>query len=119
VNGKAVSATVERGTYATLRRRWRKNDTIDLTLPFSFRTVPIDQKNPNIVAVMRGPVMLAAINPPERLAATAGALTKMDHVPGKPLEFDCQTSAGKVRMRPFYQVQREPYSVYFHRTVPA
>ena len=119
VNGKAVSVAAERGTFAAIRRRWRKGDTIELTLPFSFRAVPIDQQNPNIVAVMRGPVMLAAVDPPEHLSASAAALGKMDAVPGKALEFDCQTAAGKVRMRPFYQVRRETYSTYFHRTVEA
>jgi hypothetical protein len=43
----------------------------------------------------------------------------MEPVPGKPLEFDCQTPGGKVRMRPFYQVQHETYSTYFRRTPEA
>ena len=119
VNGKAVSVAAESGTFATVRRRWRKGDTVELTLPFSFRPVPIDEQNPNLVAVMRGPVMLVAVDPPGQLAASAAALSKMDPVPGRPLEFDCQTAAGQVRMRPFYQVQREPYSTYFHRTAEA
>ena len=119
LNGKAAQVKAERGSFATLTRRWRKGDTIELTLPFSFRTVPIDDLNPGTVAVMRGPVMLTAIDPPEQLAASAPALAGMEPVPGKPLEFDCQTAAGKVRMRPFYQVRRETYSTYFRRTPEA
>ena len=65
---------------------------------------------------MRGPVMLAAIDPPDELAASAAALGADGARPGKPLEFDCTTAAGKVRMRPFYRVQRETYSTYFRRT---
>jgi DUF1680 family protein len=118
VNGKAASARAERGTFATIHRRWRKGDTVELTLPFSFRAVPIDEEQPDTVAVMRGPLMLTAVDPPERLEASAAALAKMETVPGKPLEFDCQTAAGKVRMRPFYQVQGESYSTYFRRTGP-
>jgi len=117
VNGKAFPAAVDRGTFATIRRRWRKGDTVELTLPFSFRVVPIDDQNPDTVAVMRGPVMLTAVDPPEQLAASGAALAKMDPVNGKPLEFDGQTAIGKVRMRPFYQVQREPYTTYFRRTI--
>lgn len=113
VNGKAVAVAAERGTFAAIRRRWRKGDTIELRLPFSFRTVPIDAQNPNIVAVMRGPVMLTAVDPPELLTANAAALATMEAVPGKPLEFELPTAAGRVRMRPFYQVQRESYSTYF------
>jgi uncharacterized protein len=119
VNGKTVPAAAERGTFATVRRRWRKGDTVELTLPFSLRTAPIDEQNPDIVAVMRGPVMLTAVDPPAQLQASTAALAQMDPVPGKPLEFDCQTAAGKVRMRPFYQVQRETYSTYFRRTAEA
>jgi uncharacterized protein len=115
VNGTPVSVKSDRGAFATIHRRWRKNDTVEITLPFSFRLAPIDGQNPNTVAVMRGPVMMTAIDPPAELSATASALAQMQTVPGKPLEFDCRTSSGTVRMRPFYQVQRETYSTYFHR----
>jgi DUF1680 family protein len=114
VNGKA--ARVERGRWATISRRWRKGDTIDLTLPFSLRTAAIDDRHPDTVAVMYGPVMLTAVDPPAELSASARGLGRMTPVAGKPLEFECQTGADAVRMRPFYRVQREPYSTYFHRT---
>ena len=119
VNGKRVSAPAERGTFATIRRRWRKGDTIELALPFSFRLLPIDEQHPDVVAAMYGPLMLTAIDPPDPLTATSAALAKMDAVPGKPLEFDCRSAAGTVRLRPFYQVQRETYSTYFRRTAEA
>ncbi|HKE22302.1 MAG TPA: beta-L-arabinofuranosidase domain-containing protein [Bryobacteraceae bacterium] len=116
VNGKESGVRAERGTFASLNRRWRKGDVIELRLPFSFRAVAIEERASDTVAAMRGPVMLAAIDPPETLAATASALANMGPVRGNPLEFDCRTAAGTVRMRPFYKVQRETYSTYFHRT---
>jgi DUF1680 family protein len=116
VNGKPVGVKAERGTFATLSRTWRKGDTIDLELPFSFRTIAIEDRAPNLVASMRGPVLLTAIDPPATLTASASALTSMQPAPGGPLEFDCSTSGGKIRMRPFYRVQRETYSTYFQRT---
>lgn len=116
VNGKPVQVKAERGTFAVLNRRWRKGDTIELRLPFSSRTVPIEESAPDRVAAMRGPVTLVAADPPDELAASASALAQMEPVAGKPLEFDCQTSTAKVRMRPFYQVQRETYSTYFRQT---
>jgi hypothetical protein len=96
-----------------------KRDSVEIELPFSFRAAPIDDRNPEIVALMRVPVMLTAIDPPEQLEATAAALAHMKPVPGKPLEFECATAAAKGRLRPFYQVQREPYSTYFRRTAGA
>jgi DUF1680 family protein len=115
VNGKAMHVKAERGTFATLSRRWRKGDTVDLRLPFPARSIAIEAKAPDTVAAMHGPVMLTAVDPPASLAATASSLASMTPVAGKPLEFDCKTSSGMVRMRPFYQVQREPYSTYFRR----
>jgi hypothetical protein len=74
--------------------------------------VPIEDRAPDTAAVMRGPVMLTAIDPPENVAVTRGALNEMEAIPDVPMEFDCRTSSGKIRMRPFYRVQREKYSTY-------
>jgi DUF1680 family protein len=115
VNGKPAGVPAERGAFVTIARRWRKNDRIDLTLPFSFRTVAVDERNRDTVAVMRGPVMLVAVDPPAKLEATAASLARMDEVHGNALEFDCPTTSGRVRMRPFYRVQREPYTTYINR----
>lgn len=116
VNGKPAANPAVPGTFATIRRRWRHGDTVELDLPFSFRTVAIDEQHPDTVAVMYGPLMLTAIDPPAPLAASAASLADMRPVAGRPLEFDCAAGAGTVRMRPFYQVQRETYSTYFART---
>jgi DUF1680 family protein len=116
VNGKPAQVNAERGKFAVLTRQWRKGDTVSLRLPFSSRTVAIEDRAPDVVAAMRGPLMLAAVDPPGELAASARALSGMEPAPGGPLEFDCATAAGKVRMRPFYRIQREPYSTYFRRT---
>jgi DUF1680 family protein len=116
LNGKPANVKAERGRFATLTRRWRKGDRVELTLPFSSRAVAIEEKAPNTVAAMRGPVMLTAVDPPEKLTASASALANMTPVAGKPLEFDCRTAAGSVRMRPFYQVKGETYSTYIQRT---
>ena len=116
VNGKSIQVKSQPGSFATLLRRWRKGDTIELELPFSLRTVAIEESAPNIVAAMRGPVMLTAIDPLRDLVAPRAALAQMEPIPGKPLEFDCRAEAGKVRMRPFYRVQHEQYSTYFRRT---
>ena len=47
------------GTYLTLARTWRDNDTIELRMPFGFYLEPlIDQ--PNVASIFYGPVLLAA-----------------------------------------------------------
>ncbi len=116
LNGRPAGVQGAAGTFATITRKWSKGDRVDLIFPFSFRAIPVDGRHPDTVAVMRGPVMLVAVDPPEKVEASAAALARMDAVPGKPLEFDCRSLSGAVRMRPFYQVQREPYTTYFRRT---
>lgn len=101
VNGKRVQS-------ATIRRRWKQGDRIELELPFPSRTAAIEEKAPETVALMHGPVMLTAIDAPAQFAASASGLVA---VPGKPLEFE---SRG-VHLRPFYKVQRESYSTYFRK----
>jgi len=87
-----------------------------MDLPFSFRTIPIEKSAAQTVAAMQGPVMLAAVDAPQELAATASALTNMAPAPGAPMEFDCRTASGNIRMRPFYRLRHETYSTYFRRT---
>jgi DUF1680 family protein len=61
VNGRPARVEAKAGTFASVRRKWKTGDTVELTLPFSYRTVPIDSRNPDTVALMRGPVMLSAV----------------------------------------------------------
>jgi DUF1680 family protein len=112
VNGKAVRVAARPGRFATIRRRWRNGDRIDLTLPFTTRVVPVDDRNPDTVAVMRGPVMLVAVDVTGRLAASTAALAD---IRGAGSDFACRTASGVVRLRPFYRVKGESYTTYFAR----
>jgi len=115
VNGKKLRIEAQRGSFATIERNWSKGDVVEIELPFPFRTVPIEASAGNTRASMRGPVMLCAVNPPAELRASAQSLGAMQPVVGSPLEFDCRTAGGMVRIRPFYKIQREPYTTYFQQ----
>ncbi len=59
VNGKRISATVERG-YARIERQWEKGDTIGLRLPMPVRRVIANEAveaNRGKVALQRGPLV--------------------------------------------------------------
>jgi DUF1680 family protein len=109
VNEKRAQVEAGRGRFATLSRRWRNGDTVELRLPFPTRVLPIEERSPETVAVLRGPVMLVAVDPPDEMTVAAADIKP---VSASPLEFECHT----VRMRPFYRVQREPYTTYFTRS---
>jgi hypothetical protein len=116
VNG-AAAAPGQAGSFAALRRRWKGGDVVELRLPQEFRGEPIDDLHPDVVAIMRGPLMLVAIDPPDGLEKTplpihegfaalghrAGAWTRND-------------SGQQVVFVPFYKVQNERYTTYFTRT---
>jgi len=56
VNGKRFDAPVAKG-FAALRRRWKKGDAIEMSLPLRFREEPVDDRHPNLVANMKGPLL--------------------------------------------------------------
>ena len=65
VNGEAQPATA--GTFATLARTWRDGDTIELTIPLTQRTQAIDEQHTNLVAHLRGPLVLVTTSPNEKI----------------------------------------------------
>ena len=94
VNGRSVDVQAERKTFATIRRRWQKNDTVVVKLAFRDRTEAIDDRHADTVALMRGPLMMVAVNAPE----------------GMP-----ELTARGLRFAPFYTVRDETYTTYFKK----
>ncbi len=59
INGRDVKVDAVPGSYLTLSRKWKKGDTVELRMPFSFYLEPVmDQQN--IASLFYGPVLLAA-----------------------------------------------------------
>jgi DUF1680 family protein len=116
VNGRAIKTRAQPGTFAAIKRTWRDGDRIELRLPQAFRTESIDDKNPDVVAIMRGPLLYAGLNPwpevtstplplPAGLKAVHGQTeTYVQDVNGKPLTFV-----------PLFKVQDQTYDTYFRR----
>ena len=59
INGRTQSVKAVPGTYLTLSRNWRDNDTIELRMPFRFYLDPVVDQ-PNVASLFYGPVLLAA-----------------------------------------------------------
>jgi DUF1680 family protein len=114
VNGRNVSVPAEPGSYAAIRRRWQNNDTIQITLPFSFRMEPVDELHPDTVALMRGPLMMVAMVPeltlPRQQMISPGGIKPVAY---QPATFEVQQHASAMRFEPFYKVGAETYTTYF------
>jgi len=122
---------IVRGGYVTLRREWRDGDHVDVRIPMNLRTEPMPD-NPNRVALLYGPIVLAGDLGPEDLGVgpegepaeprvpvfvTEGKALEDRVVPvsGEPLTFRTD-GIGKpedVTLIPFYRMHHRRYSVYW------
>lgn len=145
VNGQAVKQLSGPGTYIELKRKWKSGDTVSLALVKTLRLEPLPD-NPNITAIMWGPLVLAGDLGPERerrrgAAGQAGAqptATQMVKIPSlvaaerspaawikavtdQPGTFRTRGVGREqdVDLVPFYRLHRRTYSVYFDLFTPA
>jgi hypothetical protein len=63
INGNPVDTGSSPGSYMVLDRAWRDGDVIDLRLPMTLRTEPLPHSDDQIVALIYGPLQLAAVVP--------------------------------------------------------
>ena len=111
VNGKRVQSDVIPGKFLALQRGWNDGDRIEMEIEMPLALEPIDKKNPNTVALMRGPIALFAVGKlPDRitrqqlLAATALAQSSDD--------WSAKTDTGILTLRPFASIMNEDYRLY-------
>ena len=140
VNGEAQPVSAPRGSYVTIDREWKSGDRVDVRLPMSLRTEAMPD-NPEMIAVMYGPLVLAgdlgrdgldAIRrygpsaPPvgrvktpviPALVGDVAAITrKITPDAARPLQFRT-TGLGQphdVTLVPFYRIVDQRYTVYWN-----
>jgi DUF1680 family protein len=61
VNDRRITVPVTPGRFLEIRREWRDGDRITLALDMPLRLEAVDDKHPDLVAVMRGPLALFAV----------------------------------------------------------
>jgi DUF1680 family protein len=128
VNGKREETTSAPGTYIPVKRTWNTGDMVEITMPMDFRFEGFKDK-PDLVAVMYGPLVIAALtnpkNPCSEILAKKGMdpLSFLKPVEGKPLEFRGPSEVfvttpfpvpGKeVLLKPLFRIIDESYAVYW------
>jgi DUF1680 family protein len=109
VNGKRIPVRIENG-FAKLQRRWLNGDRIELQLELPVRLQPIDLDHPNTVAMVRGPLVLFAVE------GTPASVSRRQLLAAerRPEEAAWQvaTSSGPMLFRPFLSINDEPYRTY-------
>lgn len=120
VNGAPQSVKPDRG-YLRLRRRWRAGDRIVLSLPLEVRVEPTPD-DPNLVAFLSGPLVLASdLGPADKAfdrPAPAFIVTETPKAlltpePGKVHAFTAPLAqGGRVRFAPFFNQYDRRTAVY-------
>jgi DUF1680 family protein len=130
INGKIVTLLSTPGSYVQLTRSWKIGDTVTITLPKTLREEAMPD-NPNRVALMWGPLVLAGDLGPEQQRRSWSVVPVPSFVTGarpvsewlvadKPGNF---SSIGVGRLNdgaekeidfvPFYRFHRRTYSLYW------
>jgi DUF1680 family protein len=140
VNGAPIGSLPPPDSYVEVNRTWKTGDAVAVVLPKTLREEPLPD-NPNRVALMWGPLVLAGdLGPAERrpwtddeedrnsqvpvpalVAAGRPVAAWLEPVPGKPGTFRTE-GVGRDRdvdLVPFYRLQRRTYAVYWDLYTPA
>jgi DUF1680 family protein len=111
VNGKRVEGELVAGKFFELSRTWKNGDRLEYEIGMPLRLQAVDAQNPQIVALLRGPLALFGVGnlPPnfshaQLLAAAATSQTSED--------WRVQSAAGRITFRPFAAIGDEPYRLY-------
>lgn len=116
INGRPTPLDASSGSFAAIRRTWHNGDHIDLTLPQDFRTEPIDDKNPNTVALLRGPIQYVAIESSNQAQATNGRrLLPSSLREIAPQAFIEEYAGIQTVFVPLYSIANETYTSYFSK----
>lgn len=115
INGRAETVKAVPGTYLTLSRTWKDNDTVQLRMPFTFRLDHL-MDQPNVASLFYGPVLLAAEETAARTDWRQVVLDVNDisrSIAGNPATL--RFSIAGTPFKPFYDTYGR-HSVYLHVT---
>jgi hypothetical protein len=135
VNGARRAESSVPGSYATVARKWKSGDVVEVEVPLSLRAEGF-RDNPRRVAVMYGPLVLCAETTPTikefpypALLAEPGSLGSiLKPVPGESAAFDDPSRLFRLdgadlpeaRLEPLHRAHGErPYVVYWNTFTPS
>ncbi len=79
INGKEYKQNSAPSSYLSVDREWKNGDIIELQLPMSFRLESMPNVE-NYVAIMRGPILMAAQAGTEELVGLIADSSRMAHI---------------------------------------
>ena len=109
LNGRALSGAVTPGRFATIARRWRDGDRIDLLIDRTLRGEPVDAEHPSRVAMMQGPLALFAAGGDFRPFTRQQLQMLRQRAPGSE---EWAMDGGSQAFKPYFAIGMEPTRLY-------
>lgn len=123
VNGQKQNIESMPGYYNAIKRTWKTGDTIEISMPLKLRSEPTPD-SAGKVALFKGPILLAGDLGDKKPSQTPRIVSE-ENDPSKWVEAKgellystttaVKSSAGVVKVVPFYQIQDQRYIVYWDR----
>ena len=139
INGKLSEATAAPGSYLAINRTWNRGDQVEVSLPMALHTESMADDH-SLRALLYGPLVLAGDlgkeglkqdlqigpegpelkkAPPAQIPEFVGAQKPLHEwiKPGdQPMTFQTVGQKQNVSLKPFYQLNRDRYSLYWKVT---
>ena len=115
VNGARQKEPALPGQFAAARREWRNGDRVELELPLKMRLEPIDARQADTVALVRGPLVLMAVKESESAALPKIARERLlaaRRVSER--EWQASSANGPVTLTTFPWLGSRPYTTYLN-----
>src|SRR5215471_3243467 len=111
VNGKRVEGEPIPGKFFAVSRSWKDGDRLEFEIGMPLRLEAVDAQNPDLVALVRGPLALFGAGDLSVRLTRAQLLAASSLTSGSD-DFVVLTDAGKRTFRPFAAIADEPYRLY-------
>jgi uncharacterized protein len=111
INGKRLQQPLAAGSFHEILRTWNDGDRIELALDRTIRLEPVDEKHPNLLAVMQGPLALFAVG--ERfLPFRRSELLSIRQTSAHAAQWRISTEDGVQMFKPYFAINSETTRLY-------
>src|SRR5215472_11796180 len=111
VNGKRAEGEPTPDKFFAVKRTWKDGDRLEFEIGMPLRLEAVDAQNPDLVALMRGPLALFGTGDVSMRLTRAQLLAASSLTSGSE-DLVVLTDAGKRTFRPFAAIADEPYRLY-------
>ncbi len=111
INDKRLDVPIVPGRFLQIHRTWADKDRITLVLDMPLRLEAVDDKHPNTLAVMQGPLALFAVGD-RFLPFNRRDLAAVRQTAPQSAEWRATTRDGEQVFKPYFAVDRETTRLY-------